>query len=173
MTRWPLIAAGVAAAAGAAVFALGRRLPLEHRARRSLELHRPSEAAWDALTDIDRYPLWRPGLTRVERLPDEAGRTCWREYDRHGDIAYELVDATAPLRLVTAIADPRLPFGGTWTYEITPWPGGCTLTVVERGEIRNPFHRFVSHCVLGQTASLERYLGALAEYLHQDAADVD
>ncbi len=168
MTRWPLIAVGVVAAAGATVFALGRRLPLEHEARRSLELHRPPETVWDALTDIDRYPLWRPGLTRVERLPGEAGRTCWREYEQHGDITYELVDATAPLRLVTAIADPRLPFGGTWTYEITPWPGGCTVTVVERGEIRNPFYRFVSHYVMGQTAALERYLGALAVHLDED-----
>ncbi|MFC8451049.1 SRPBCC domain-containing protein [Kitasatospora sp. NPDC057223] len=168
MTRWPLTAVGVMAVSAAAVFALGRCLPLEHRARRSVELHRPPEAVWDAITDIDRYPLWRPGLTRVERLPDEGGRICWREYEQHGDIAYKLVDATAPLRLVTMIADPRLPFGGTWTYELTPWPGGCTLTVVERGEIRNPFYRFVSRYLLGYTASLERYLGALAGYLQRD-----
>ncbi|WP_371482775.1 SRPBCC family protein [Kitasatospora sp. NBC_00315] len=165
MPGWPLIAAGAVAATGATVFALGRCLPLEHRVRRSLELRRPPEAVWDVLTDIERFPHWRPGVTRVERLPDEAGRLCWREYGRHGDAAYELVDATPPLRLVTAIADPRLPFGGTWTYELTPWPGGCTLTVVERGEIRSPLYRFVSRYLTGHAATLERHLAALAAQL--------
>ncbi len=165
MSRWPLIAAGAALATGAGVFALGRLLPLEHEVRRSLELRRPAEAVWDALTDIDRFPHWRPGLIRVERLPDEAGRTCWREYERHGDIAYERVAATPPLRLVTAIVDPRLPFGGTWTYEVTPWPGGCTLTVVERGEIRHPLYRVASRYLVGQAATLERFLAALAAHL--------
>ncbi|MFC9328151.1 SRPBCC family protein [Kitasatospora sp. NPDC057015] len=170
-TRWPLIVLGVPVAIGATVFALGRRLPLEHRARRSLEVHRPPAVVWDALTDIDRYPLWRPGVHRVERLPDDAGRVCWREYASHGDIAYELVDATEPLRLVTAIADPRLPFGGTWTYEITPWPGGCTVCIVERGEIRNPFYRFVARYLTGYTAALERYLAALAVHLGAERRD--
>ncbi|OKI30945.1 SRPBCC family protein [Streptomyces sp. CB03911] len=166
--RRPLIALGAVAATCASLFALGRCLPLKHTARRSLEVHRPPEAVWDTLVDIDGYPRWRPGLTRVERLPDESGRIRWREYESHGDVAYELVDATPPLRLVTAIADPRLPFGGSWTYEITPWPGGCTLTIVERGEIRSPLFRVVARFVTGYTAQLERYLTALGAHLGEE-----
>jgi hypothetical protein len=45
---------------------------------------------------------------------------------------------------VTRIADPNLPFGGTWTYEIRPGNGGATLTITENGEVYNVIFRLVS-----------------------------
>ncbi|MBV6700936.1 SRPBCC domain-containing protein [Kitasatospora aureofaciens] len=166
MNRWLWIGAGAAAVAAAAMAAAdraGRRLPVEHVSEGGLELDQPPGAVWEVLTDIDLYPAWRPGLTHVERLPAAAGgRPRWREYDRHGHTTYEVVASEAPNRLVTGIADPDLPYGGTWTYVLTPAGEGCTLTVTERGEVRKPLYRAVSHYVTGEGTAIHRYLGALA-----------
>jgi hypothetical protein len=86
----------------------------------------------------------------------------WRETDKHGQtITYEAIESIPPHHLVTRIADPNLPFGGTWTYEIVPAGSSCTLTITENGEVYNPLFRFVSRFIMGQTATLDAYLKAL------------
>ncbi|MEV6974890.1 SRPBCC family protein [Kitasatospora sp. NPDC093806] len=162
---WVGVGAVVGVGAGVAVAALaaGRRLPVEHVSEGGLELAQPPGAVWEVLTDVDLFPAWRPELSHVERLPANAvGGVRWREYDRHGHTTYEVVESEAPHRLVTGIADPDLPYGGTWTYVLTPAGGGCTLTVTERGEVYPPFYRAVSHYVTGEGATIHKYLGALA-----------
>ena len=67
-----------------------------------------------------------------------------------------------PRALVTRIADPKLPFGGTWTYEISSQAdGGSLLRITEDGEIYNPIFRFASRFVLGYSRTQEQYLQAL------------
>jgi hypothetical protein len=68
-----------------------------------------------------------------------------------------------PAKLVVRIADPKLPFGGTWTYEITPIAAGSSLRIREDGEVYNPIFRFVSRFVLGQSATIDAYLKSLAK----------
>jgi len=65
------------------------------------------------------------------------------------------------LRLVVRIADPKLPFGGTWTYEITPAPEGSSLRIREDGEVYNPIFRFVSRFVVGYSGTIDAYLKSL------------
>jgi hypothetical protein len=65
--------------------------------------------------------------------------------------------------LVTRIADPKLPFGGTWTFEIAPDSDGATLRITERGYVTNPFFRFMSRFVFSQTSTMETYLKSLAK----------
>jgi hypothetical protein len=61
--------------------------------------------------------------------------------------------------LVGRIADTNLPFGGSWTYELTPGAVGQTkLTITEDGEVYNPIFRFVSRFVMGHEATINRYL---------------
>jgi hypothetical protein len=72
-----------------------------------------------------------------------------------------VLEADPPHKLVTRIADPHLPFGGSWTYEITPTATGCSLTITEHGEIYNPVFRFVARYVQGYTATIDNYLKAL------------
>jgi hypothetical protein len=63
-----------------------------------------------------------------------------------------------PGLLVTRIADPTLPFGGTWTYRIAEAPGGSELTITEDGEVYNPVFRFMSRFVFGHYATLDKFL---------------
>lgn len=68
-----------------------------------------------------------------------------------------------PRRLVGRIADSKLPFGGTWTLEITPTPEGSNLRITERGWVSNSLFRFMSRFVFGYTGTLDSYLRSLAK----------
>jgi hypothetical protein len=63
--------------------------------------------------------------------------------------------------MVTRIADPEQPFGGTWTFELAPADGGTRLTITERGEVYNPIFRALGRFVFGHTATIDQYLRAL------------
>jgi hypothetical protein len=82
-----------------------------------------------------------------------------------GAIVFETVEAVAPHRFVSRIADPDQPFGGTWTFELTAEGQGTRVSLTERGEVYNPIFRFLSHYVFSQTATVESCLAALADSL--------
>ena len=69
------------------------------------------------------------------------------------------------------IADPDLPFGGTWTYEITPDGGGSRLTITEDGEIYNPLFRFMARFVFGYEGTIASYMSSLEKRLAGPAAE--
>jgi hypothetical protein len=87
----------------------------------------------------------------------------WIEEGRSGKMTFVVESSDPPRRLVTRIADPKLPFGGTWTYDITPSNGGSRLTITEDGEIYNPLFRFVARFILGYDGTIGSYLGALGK----------
>ena len=162
--KWLLILGVVVAviAALAGVIALiGSRLPRAHVASRAAQVTAAPDAVWQAITDVDAFPAWRSDVSRVERLPDRAGKPAWVEHGRNGRIPFTVERAEPPRVLVTRIADPDLPFGGTWTYEIAPAPAGSTVTITEAGEIYNPVFRFMARFVFGYEATMAGYLAAL------------
>jgi hypothetical protein len=67
----------------------------------------------------------------------------------------------APQQFVSRIADPNLPFGGTWTIDLKPEGAGTRVTITEHGEVYNPIFRFMSRFVFGHTATIDAYLTAL------------
>jgi hypothetical protein len=73
-------------------------------------------------------------------------------------------------RLVTRIADPSLPFGGQWTYEILPAGDSTTLRITEDGEVYNPVFRFASRFIFGHSATIEDYLRDVARRFGEDSA---
>jgi hypothetical protein len=68
------------------------------------------------------------------------------------------------------IADPDLPFGGTWTYDITPDADGSRLKITEHGEVYNPIFRFMARCVFGHERTMKAYLSALEKKLASESA---
>src|SRR5713226_8135154 len=89
---------------------IGWLLPKDHVATRMGRYHQPPEAIWKAVTDVDAMPTWREGLRSVQRLPDRNGLPAHLEITSDGKIPFETVEMTAPQKLVTRIADPKLPF---------------------------------------------------------------
>ena len=167
--RWLIGAVSIVVALIAAVFLVGALLPEAHVASRSARLPAAPDRVWAAITAVDDFPRWRADVRAVEVLDAPAGARRWREHEsadrRDRGITYDVVEAAAPRRLVTRIADPDLPFGGRWEYDLTPDDGGTRLTITERGEVYNPLFRFMSRFVFGHTATIDRYLAALERRL--------
>lgn len=161
---WILVTVGVLIASVIIATAIGSLLPREHIATRTLTLRQPPQSVWRIVTDFASQPQWHPEMIRVERLPDRNGHEIWQEeYPRGMKIPLETVATESPRHLVRQIASDDLGFGGIWEYSITPTTeGGCQLTVTERGTVSNPLFRFVSKFVFGHTATMEKYLTALA-----------
>ena len=146
---------------------IGWMLPREHVATRVARFHQKPEAVWAAITDVDAMPSWREGLKSVKHLPDRNGLPAHVEVTTSGEIPLETLEMTAPRKLVARIAGEGLPFGGTWTFEITPEGVGATLRITEHGWVSNPIFRFVSRFVLGYTSNLEIYLKSLGRKFGQ------
>lgn len=144
------------------VAVIGWLLPKDHVATRAARYHQPPEAIWKVLADVDASPSWREGLKSVKHLPDRNGLPVYVEVTTMGEIPLETVELTPPRKLVRRIADPRLPFGGTWTFEITPKADGATLRITEHGWISNPIFRFLTRFAFGYAGQIEIYLKSLA-----------
>jgi uncharacterized protein YndB with AHSA1/START domain len=137
------------------VVLIGVALPVKPVATRGAVFHQPPEAIWQAITDDQNFPSWRTTVKRIEPLPSANGLFAWREIDAHGNsLPMEAVAAQPPARLVTRMVGTNLPFGGTWTYEITPVSGGTQLRITENGEVDNPF-------IMGENPTMDTYLRAL------------
>jgi len=151
---------GAAAVAGAAA-AVGAMLPVRHRATRRARFCASPEALYAVLAGP---PDWRTGVQDFGVLPEDGGRQRWWERDSHGHkVTFELVEARPGERLRVRIAEPGLPFGGTWTFEIAPAgaagpAGGSALRITEDGEIYNVMFRFLARFVFGYYGSIETYL---------------
>ncbi|HJU88804.1 MAG TPA: SRPBCC family protein [Gemmatimonadaceae bacterium] len=156
--KWALIVVGALVALVIIVLVVGYLLPVSHVASRSARYAQPPDAIWSAITDVSSYPSWRTDVKKVDTLPAQEGRTRWAEEGSGERITFEIVESDAPRKLVTRIADPRLPFGGRWTYVLVPNETGTTLTITENGEVYNPIFRFMSRFVFGHTATMEKYL---------------
>ena len=158
--KWILIAVAALAALAALVAIAGWSLPVAHVAMRHVTLAAPPDLVWRTITDVDAFPSWRTDVKTVERVPATASPT-WIEHGRSGALRLTVETSDPPRRLVTRIADPSLPFGGTWTFELAPSAGGTTLTVTEHGEIYNPIFRALARFVFGYESTLSSYLDAL------------
>ena len=161
--KWLLIGIAVLAGIVVLVAAIGALLPKAHVASRQARVNATPETVWKLITDVDGFPSWRGDVKRIERLADRGGRAVWVEETSSGRITLA-VDRTEPPRLlVLRIADPDLPFGGTWTYELQPEAQGTVLTITENGEVYNPIFRFMARFVFGHEATIAGYLDALRQ----------
>ena len=116
---------------------VGYFLPVAHEASRSAEFNKPPEAVFALVADPNTYSSWWSGA----------------------DVKSEIVESTAPSRLVTRIVG-ETQFGGTWTMEISPTPNGSRLTITERGEIYNVVFRTLAKYVFGYTSTMDSFLEA-------------
>ncbi|HEX8175959.1 MAG TPA: SRPBCC family protein [Pyrinomonadaceae bacterium] len=153
------------------VTAVGLLTPRQHVASRTLKTRQSPETVWRAITDYEGQPAWRKDLKRVERLPDRNGREVWREvYEDGSPLTMETAEVVPPSRLVRIIADEGGPFSGRWEYEIKANDtAGSSLTITERGEVPNPFFRFVSRFVIGHTYFMQRFQKDLAAKFGEEA----
>lgn len=140
-----------------AVF-LGSRLPHEHTASATVLLNAPQARVWQLITDTAAQPAWRKGLKSVTPMSPHEGHPCWQENNTVGKMPMCEAAATEPTLRVVRIADPTLPFGGEWTYELTSAsPGATILTITENGTTGPAFWRFFGHYVFHEDTNIKQY----------------
>src|SRR5687768_14457854 len=140
------------------IVAIGFALPVKHRAVREARYDRSPCEIFALITDVKNFTAWRPSVKFVDILPDSGGRRRYREGGSDGEIVYEVEESVPDRRLVTRIADPSLPFGGRWTFDVIPSADSTTLRITEDGEVYNPVFRFVSRFIMGHASTIDRYL---------------
>jgi len=152
-----------------AIVLIGSMLPVQHRVSRNVKLVAGTDRVWSLISDFQTAPNWRSDIRKVERIETSDG-VVWKEIARNGDaIAYATVEESRPIKLVRKIVGEGLPFGGRWTFELQPQVGGgSSLTITEDGEVYNPIFRFVSRWIVGQSATLDRYLAQLKQKLGEN-----
>jgi hypothetical protein len=161
MMRWILWVVAAIAIVGILVVVIGYSLPKGHSATRTARVALPPDAVYALLTDVDKYPSWRPTLKSLTRQPDRDGRPAWTEEVSGMTIPLYFERMERPSLLIARIADPALPFGGTWTYRIAPAGPGSEVTITEDGEVYNPIFRFMSRFVFGHDATLKEFVSHL------------
>jgi uncharacterized protein YndB with AHSA1/START domain len=157
--KWLLLIVAIAVVVIGGVAVIGATLPQDHIVSRSAKLSAPPDSVWSIITNVTAYPTWRKDLDRVEPVPGATRRT-WREISGRDKMTYEATAEEPPHHFVSRIAE-KGSFGGTWDYEIVPDGTGSKITITEHGEVYNPVFRFMSTYVMGQTATLDKYLTAL------------
>jgi hypothetical protein len=165
--KWLLIAVVFIVAVVIVVALVGYLLPRNHMASRSNHYNQSSEIIWTAITDFDSMPSWREGLKSVQHLPSTNGLPSHLEVTTMGNIPYQTIEMVPPRKLVRRISDPKLPYGGSWTFEIEPASPGATLRITEDGYVSNPFFRFMSRFMFGYTSEIDRFLGALSKKFNE------
>jgi uncharacterized protein YndB with AHSA1/START domain len=157
----------------AVVLLVGWLLPVSHVAARRAAVAATPEALFALLIDVDHYPQWREGVTATQRLPSVEGRTRFVEVSGSDSLTFEILDATAPRRLVTRIAGEGLPFGGQWVFDVEPQGDKSRLTITEHGEVYSPLFRFVSRFVMGHTSTIDTYLGSVVRHFGESGTIED
>ena len=145
------------------VFAIGSALPMAHIATRHARFQHPPVVVYALISGPQK---WRPEVAKSEEVPHPFGPRRWKEYSKRGDaVTFEVTKADPPRTFQARIADKNLPFGGTWTWDITPAADGCDLRITEAGEVYNPVFRFIGRFFIGYTRSIDAYLNALGKKL--------
>lgn len=149
----------------AVVMVMGSRLPVEHTATASVEVRASPERVWGLISDVGRQPEWRTGLKAVEVLPAGEAGPCWTEVQQAMRMPLCVMASEAPgaggaVRRVVGITDPKLPFGGAWTYELEPLGGGGStrVTITENGTTGPAMWRFAGHYLMGEDTQIKQYL---------------
>lgn len=141
------------------MFAYGLFLPPAHSVTCRLHLGRGIEEVWEAITAP--HQPWRKDLISRERGPDQDGKPVWIESSGRFRIPLRYDEVEPPKRLVTTVADPKIPFQGRWVYRLEAVDGGTAVTLTEEGIISNPFMR-AAMAMAKNSSTLTAYLTYLA-----------
>jgi hypothetical protein len=163
MKKALLVVAGILVALILVVLVVGLLTPEEHHASRTLRTKQSPQAIWDAINDHANEPSWRDDVASVISVGERNGKPVWQENYKDGNtLQLMTTDSNPPNRMVREIAEAG-PFSGRWEIDIQPIAGGSTVKITEIGKVSNPFFRFVSKYVIGDTYQMEKYLSNLAK----------
>jgi hypothetical protein len=155
----------------AVVYVVGYRLPEQHTASRDRVFAATPDRIFKEISSLKAYPKWRSGVQNVRILPDSEGMTHYIEEAMTGDVAYVVEHQVPNRQYVLTIADAKLPYSGSWTFDLTPVAGGTQVSITEEGAVHNPVFRFMSRYVYGHFKTIDGYLADLDKRLANTLPD--
>ena len=164
---------GLLIIAGLVFYIIGRTLPEKHTSKFSVSLPVPSAAVWAVITDYPKMPEWWPAVKsiRLETRPNGEVWT-WNQDTRGHEIAFRTLEEKAPQHLVREIVGDNLPFGGTWTFDLTPDGTKTNLTLTEDGFIKPPLFRFIATYFIGLDKTMKDFSVNLQKHFFAKGASV-
>jgi uncharacterized protein YndB with AHSA1/START domain len=149
---------------------VGACLPRTHRAAVRATFAADTGTHFAALTDVDGFAAWHPGVRSARPIAPLDGRAAFEEVTGDGTVRYVVAESAPPHRLVLRIASDDLPYGGTWTFELARDGAHTRVTATEDGWVGPPLFRFLARFVFGYHATLAKHLRALGAHLGEDVA---
>lgn len=137
---------------------IGAFVDEQHTVSATVDLPASQHRVWQLLADVDGQPKWRTGLNSIQHLPDENGHPCWTEVQKHLRMALCADLSTPESTRIVRIADPSLPFGGNWNYQLaSTGPDSSRLTITENGTVGPALWRFIDHVILHEDAKIKQF----------------
>ena len=157
-----------------ALAAAGRSVPETHIAASAARYKASPREVFDVIVDIAGWTSWAPSVSSVEELPAQGGNAAWMVRAGRQSMPICLERAERPRRVVTLIDDPKLPYGGRWTWEIGPdGASGSRVVLTEDGFIRPPIFRALAKFVFGYRGHQRKYLRALGQKFGETISRVE
>ena len=161
MLIWLGIGVGVLVGLGLIIYAIGAMLPRAHVARAEALIPAPPARVAAMIRAVEEQPRWRKGVTAIEIVERRADGLRYIERQGRDAILFDFAETVPDARFAGTIADPKLPFGGSWTWDLVPQGEGTLVRIEEDGEVRSPVFRFFAKFVFGHEATMRRYLADL------------
>ena len=155
----------------AVIYIVGWRLPEQHTATRDHLYAATPDRIFKEIATPSAYPKWRSGVQDVKILADSQGMGRFRESAMSGDVTYVIEHIVPNRQMILTIADAKLPYSGSWTFDLVPVAGGTQVTITEEGSVHNPLFRFMSRYVYGHFRTIDGYLADLDKRLSNSLPD--
>jgi hypothetical protein len=168
MMKWLIIAVALLLVPCALVPAIGLMLPKNHVARAETVVAGPPDRVAALIRDVEAQPRWRTGVDRIEVLKRGPNGLLYVEHSSQGAIRFDFSEEVRDRLFRSVIADPDLPFGGSWSIELAPRGSGTLVRIEERGSVGNPIFRFFSALVFGHHATMNAWLADLQRAVAKD-----
>ncbi len=161
MWKWIALLAAVPLGAAATAAGIGAMLPRDHMA--AVEELIAADPGWTArmIREVERHPEWRSGVRSIRMIDTAGAAQHYVEHSGDGEIRFRLVEERPERLFRSTIADPNLPFGGSWLFSLEPEAGGTRVRIEEHGFVGNVIFRFVARFIFGHERNLRRYMADL------------
>ena len=161
MLSWVAIIIGVIVALGLVIYVIGAMLPRAHVAQVEALIAAPPARVAALVRDVEAQPHWRERVTAIEVVERRPDGLRYIERQGRDAILFDFAETVPDERFTGTIADPKLPFGGRWTWDIEAEGEGTRVRIVEDGEVKSPVFRFFAKFVFGHDATMRSYLADL------------
>jgi Polyketide cyclase / dehydrase and lipid transport len=161
MIKWLIVAVAILFAVAILILAIGLLLPRDHVARAEALVAAPPDRVAFLVRDVEGQPRWRTGVERIEVLSRTSNGLLYVEHSNQSAIRFDFAEEVPGRRFRSVIADPDLPFAGSWTISLAPRGPGTLVVIEEHGSVGNPVFRFFSALVFGHHATMNAWLADL------------